>query len=70
MKNEQQRLVERIRSVEQMRERSLPRYSDGFGPYFRESLAPRNPLSHGSQVRVAQPVGDNEVMVIFSTVGF
>ena len=70
MKTEQQRTVDRIRFFEHVRERTLPRFSDGFAPYLREPLAPRNPLSYGSQTRVAQPTGDNEVMVIFSTLGF
>jgi len=52
------------------RDERLPRFIDGACPYRREHLAPRNPLSFGTQLRAALPVGESMEVAVFSTMGY
>jgi len=61
--------MERIRMWERQKVEQLPGMVDGLCPYYRERLAPINPLSFTTQPRVTLPVGDNQTLAVFSTLG-
>ncbi|MBN2209408.1 MAG: hypothetical protein JW759_08950 [Candidatus Coatesbacteria bacterium] len=59
--------IERIRMWERQKIEQLPEMADGLCPYYRERLAPLNPLSFTTQPRMTLPVGDNRIRAVFST---
>jgi len=61
--------IEETRSRERQKAEQQPRFIDGLCPYYRERLSPMNPLSFTTLPRVAQPIGDNLTLVVFSTLG-
>ncbi len=69
MRTDDSEKIEKIRSRERQKVEQQPRMIDGLCPYYRERLSPINPLSFTTQPRVALPVGDNQTIAVFSTLG-
>ena len=69
MQTSEQRRIESIRSAQRQKQERMPRFIDGFCPYYRERLAPANPLSITTQPRISLTVGDNGTVAVFSTLG-
>lgn len=69
MQTTEQIRLARIRLAGRQRAQREPRFIDGHSPYYREQLIPTNPLSFTTRPRVAQPVGDNGALAVFSTQG-
>ena len=69
MRTDDSEKIEKVRSRESQKAEERPRMIDGFCHYYRERLSPINPLSFTTQPRVALPIGDNQTLAVFSTLG-